>query len=203
MQILTSHMADYWDISGSNGILVNSIVPGSPAEKAGLRVGDIITRIGELKIPNDDNRNLDVFRNYVRSLPEGKIELNIIRNQKTKTIIADLKSAPMSQFLAEEYKLEHLGFSVKELTQDIILNSNLAFDIEGVWVSRVEEASTASLGGLSVDDLILSINDMKISDLNQFKNKIEEIKRIKPKYIQFFIQRESKTQFIIIKTEYE
>jgi len=203
MQILTSDMAEYWNLSDTYGILVNSIVPGSPAEEARLQIGDIITKIENLKIPNDDRRNLDVFRNYVRSLPEGAVELDLIRDHIPMTLGVNLKSAPMSQFLAEEFRSEQLGLSVKELTQDIILNNNLEFDIDGVWVSRVEEAGASSLGGLYVDDIILAINDKKIANLEQFKKTVEEINLTKAKYIQIFVQREGKTQFVFINTDYE
>jgi serine protease Do len=203
MQILKRDMAEYWDLEGTWGIVVNSVVRGSPAEKAGLEIGDIITSIGELQIPGEDRKNLDVFRNYVRNLPEGDVNLRLIRNQEPLSLKVQLKSAPISQYLAEEVGEEDLGFTVKELTQDIIINNDLKFETEGVWVSRVEEAGPVSLGGLSVDDLILSINDSKIGNLATFGEKIQEIKQEKPEYIQIFIQRDGKTQYIFVKTEWD
>ena len=78
-------------------------------------------------------------------------------------------------FFAEVYSDEFLRFSVKELTQDMILENDLEFDIEGVWVSRVEEAGAASLSGMMVHDLILSINDLPVKDLSEFKKIMEEL----------------------------
>ena len=202
MQILTLEMADYWGLNQDGGILVNSIVKGSPADQAGLNIGDIITAIGDLRIQGEDKKNLDVFRNYVRSLPEGIVTLKLIRDHKPITLNVKLKSAPISQFLAEEVSEENLGVTVKELTQDIIINNDLDYDTEGVWVSRVEEAGPASLGGLSVDDLILGLDESEIHNLSEFENKIQEINREKPEFLQFFIQRAGKTQFIFVKAEW-
>lgn len=202
MQALTRDMTEYWGLDQDGGIVVNSIVQGSPADQAGLKVGDIITSIGDLQIQGEDKKNLDVFRNYVRSLPEGNVTLKLVRVQKPLTVKVHLKSAPISQFLAEEISEENLGLTVKELTQDIIINNDLDFDTEGVWVSRVEEAGPASLGGLSVDDLILSLNDSQIGNLTEFEKKIQEINQEKPEYVQFFIRREGKTQFIFVKAEW-
>jgi serine protease Do len=199
MQILTDDMADYWELNGINGIIVNSVVPKSPADEAGLEMGDIITRIGKFDIPNDEKSTLEIFRNYIRSLPEGPYKITIYRNKKVKEISIVLKSAPKSLFMAEEYFNEMLGLRVKEITQDIILSDNLDFDIEGVWVSRVEDAGPAGLSGLSVNDIIVDVNEQAVKDLDGFKGRMEEVLSQKPEYIQLYIKRDGKTQFIFIR----
>ena len=199
MQILTDDMADYWELNGINGIIVNSVVPKSPADEAGLEMGDIITRIGKFDIPNDEKSTLEIFRNYIRSLPEGPYKITIYRNKKVKEISIVLKSAPKSLFMAEEYFNEMVGLRVKEITQDIILSDNLDFDIEGVWVSRVEDAGPAGLSGLSVNDIIVDVNEQAVKDLDGFKGRMEEVLSQKPEYIQLYIKRDGKTQFIFIR----
>jgi serine protease Do len=199
MQVMTTDMANYWDLGNTRGIIVNSIVPNSPAQLAGLMPGDIITSIGKLQIKDENKQNLNIFRNYVRSLPEGNVTLKIIRNQKLTSLQVNLKSAPKSQILAEEHSVQQLGLSVKELTQDIFLNYDIDFTTQGVWVSRVEEAGTASIGGLVIDDLILEVNNRKVKNLKGFKNIIEDIYKEKHDYIQFFVLNNSKTRFVYIK----
>jgi serine protease Do len=199
MQILTDDMAGYWGLEGINGILVNSVVPKSPAEKAGLKVGDIIVRIANFRIANDEKGTLDIFRNYIRSLPEGPHLLTIYRDQKMKEMSITLASAPKSLFMAEEYFNETLGLRVKEITQDIILSGDLDFDIEGVWVSRVEDAGPAGLSGLTVDDIIVEVNEKPVKNLSGFKDRIEKVLMQEPEYIQFFVKRDGKTQFIFIR----
>ena len=49
------------------------------------------------------------------------------------------------------------------------MENDLDFDIEGVWISRVEEAGAASLSGLMIHDLILTINDQKVGSVDEFK----------------------------------
>ena len=201
MQILKKDMRKYWDIENiPGGIIVNSILPGSPAEKVGLQIGDIITQVGDLEIVNDDKRNLEVFRNYIRKIPEGtEKKMVLYRKGKQKIVQVNFTSAPKSQFLAEEFSEEHIGIRVKELTQDIIIQNDLDFDTEGIWVSGVEEAGPASIAGLKVNDLIIKINNTEIKNIVDFKKAIDKQLGSGLEYLQVLINRDSQTHFIFIK----
>ncbi len=200
MQILKKEMAEYWDIPGTYGIIINSVVPQSPADKVGMQVGDIITAINDFKIQGDKDQDLEIIRNYIRSLPEGQVNLAFIRDKKSQNIKINLENAPISKYFSEEHSEEYLRFSIRELTQDIILENDLDFDIEGVWVSRVEEAGAASLSGLMVHDLILTINDQKLGSVDDFKKLMDPITEKKPEYVQLFVKRGNRTLFVFVKT---
>jgi len=200
MQILTKNMAAYWDLKGKYGIILNKVLPGSPAEKAGLKAGDILLSFGDLQFSSYDEKNQDILRDYIRNLPEGNVTAQILRNKKTRKATVYLESAPKSRFLAEEYSDEFLGLGVKELTQDYIISNDLEFDTEGVWVSRIEDAGAASLGGIDVNELLLRINDEEIKNLEDFSDSTKDVKESKMDYIQVFIKRQGKTRFVFIKT---
>jgi serine protease Do len=200
MQILTEDMAAYWALKEKNGIIINKVLPGSPAEKAGLKPGDIILSFGDLQITSFDKKNLDILRDYVRNLPEGNITAQILRNKKSRKATVYLQSAPKSRFLAEEYSDEFLGLGVKELTQDYIISNDLEFDTEGVWVSRIEDAGKTSLAGIDVNDLLLSLNDQEIKNLEDFADSTRDLEESKMDYIQVFLKRQGKTHFVFIKT---
>jgi len=200
MQILTKDMAAYWDLKKKNGIIINKILSGSPAEKGGLKAGDIILSFENLQIDSYDKKNLDILRDHIRNLPEGNITAQILRKKKEREATIYLESAPKSRFLAEEYSDEFLGLGVKELTQDYIINNDLKFDADGVWVSRIEDAGPASLAGIDIGDLILSINDDEIKNLKDFANNTKEVKESKSDYTQVFLKRQGKTRFVFIKT---
>jgi len=200
MQILTDDMAQYWNLVNTSGVIINKIVPDSPSEKAGLKIGDVIISIDNFNIKGEDKKNLVMFRNHVRNLGEKNVKVEYIRNGDTFSTIVKLRSAPKSQFLAEEKLNQELGFSVKELTQDIFLNYNIDFDTEGVWVSKVESAGIASIAGLRLGDLILKINNKSISNINEFESILNSILETEPEYLQFFILRQNKTQFFFLKT---
>jgi len=202
MQILTKEMAGYWAIEDTHGIILNKIMPGSPAEKAGLEAGDILLSLGQLVINSYDKKNLDVLRGYVRDSQEGEMTAKILRNKQTMEIKVTLESAPKSRFLAEEYSDPVLGLGVKEITQDYIINNDLDFDTEGVWVSRVEDAGAASLGGIDINDLIIKINGYIIKDLTDFEKHTKILKNSDSEYIEIFLRRNNKTRFVFIKLMY-
>jgi len=203
MQILTKDMVAYWDLNNKNGIIINKVLSGSPAEKGGLKAGDIILSLGNLQIDSYDKKILDILRNHIRNLPEGNITAQLLRKNKAREATVYLESAPKSRFLAKEYSDEFLGLGVKELTQDYIINNDLKFDTEGVWVSRIEDAGSASLAGIDVTDLILSINDEEIKNLEDFENNTKELKKSALDYTQVFLKRQGKTRFVFIRTMLE
>lgn len=200
MQILTADMASYWGLPVKYGIIVNSVVPQSPAEKAGIEVGDIIYRIGDFELGDENEKNLESFRNYVRNLPEGPVGLLLLKNKNKRKIEVVLESAPKSQYLADEYPVEAWGLGVKELTQDIFLRNDYDFDTEGVWVSRVENAGIAGLSGVKINDIIQSVNSHTIRNLEDFKNSVTAAIDARSKLIMISILRNSKTEFLFLKT---
>ncbi len=199
MQILTKKMVAYWELENTHGIILNKIMPGSPAEKAGLKPGDILLSLGQLTINNYEKKNLDILRGFVRDSQKGEITAKILRNKKPIEITVTLESAPKSRFLAEEYSDPVLGLGVKEITQDYVINNDLDFDTEGVWVSRIEDAGAASLGGIDINDLIIKINDYDIKDLADFEKHTKDMKNSDLEYIEIFLNRNNKTRFVFVK----
>jgi S1-C subfamily serine protease len=200
MQVLTKDMAAYWNLKDTYGVIINKVSSGSPAEKAGLKSGDILLSFADQKFQGFDKRNLDILRDNVRNQPEGNVTATILRNKKTQTLTIYLESAPKSRFLAEEYSDKLLGVGVKELTQDYILTNDLDFGTEGVWVSRVEDAGAAGLAGIELNDLIIQVNGKTVKNLADFRDITTALPRMKDVYIEVFLNRGGKTRFTYIKT---
>ncbi len=202
MQPFTRELAKYFNVGDVEGILINTVLDESPAKKAGIKIGDVIIEINGIKIAAEANTDMQVFRNTVREFVGDRASVKIWRAGKILHLKVELAEVPISQYLADEVSNELLGFSAKELTKDIILAKKLSFDVNGVWISRVERAGWADLSGLNVGDLLLKVNSKDLQDLNQLKDLLQDFEMEKPEYISFFIKRRSETRFLFIRTNF-
>jgi len=203
MQPFTRTMARYYGAADVKGVMLNTILKDSPAERGGLQIGDVVTAVNNIKIEAEQNNDLQVFRNLIREQKEETARMRIFRNGEIMEIKVELGDIPIGQFLAEEVSNSSLGFSVKELTKDIILAKQMDFDTEGVWVSRVERAGWSDIAGLMIGDLILKIDNNPVTGLEEIRSHFAQIDETQPDYVSLFIKRGVETRFLFIKTNYE
>lgn len=199
MQALTPALKEYWNIPAEGGVVVDQVFARSPAEKAGLKVGDVITAFnGEaLKISMDEE--LDQFRDLItRQPPDAAVELTLFRDSRKMAKEVKLTSAPKSIDLAEKYQLVGLGFEVRELTRDILYDYNLPLNTEGVYVFQVDRAAPAGLGGLSSGHIITSVDNQPVRDLESFKEIMKKTIEENPDKIMFKVQVRRVTEFVFV-----
>ncbi len=202
MQPFTRQLARYFNAEKYNGILINTVLKGSPAEKGGLQVGDVLIQFNGTKLKSEKNADLAVLRNLVRESGEESIEVKVLRDAEIKSFKIKLTAVPISQYLADEVSNELLGFSAKELTKDIIMAKQLDYDTNGVWVSRVERAGWADLSGLRVGDLLVKIDNDDLQSIHQLDTFLNRFEKEKPSYVSLFVKRQSETRFLFIKTNF-
>jgi membrane-associated protease RseP (regulator of RpoE activity) len=80
-QNLTDQLANYFGVSGRDGLLVTSVAENSPASKGGLRAGDVITEVDGARLKNAAELSRGLNRK-----DEGEVSLTIVRDKKTRTI---------------------------------------------------------------------------------------------------------------------
>lgn len=211
MQALSPELAKLWSIP-RGGILVSNLVSGSPALDAGLKVADIITHLDGVKIDITEDEEVVIFQQAVRRHPPGSaIHLDILRPQgepgvgtefvKQKVEVT-LTDAPKAVSAAENYELEEIGATVRELTLGDRLERALPPETQGVIVTLVVPAGPASIGGLSRGSLIQKADGRDIKDLASFKDYAENLRRQKPRETVLLILRGTETAFVHVKLEW-
>lgn len=203
MQPFTRQLAKYFGYPQLEGVLINTVLKESPAGKAGLRMGDVILSVAGRKMASEKDADLEVFRNLIREQKNPLVPFEVFRDGQSINIEVMLGDTPISQFLADEISSPTLGFSVKELTQDIITAKQLEAEATGIWVSKVERAGWADVAGLGIGDLILQVNDQPVENLTSFKEKLKALEKEKPQYISLFVKRRADTRFYFLKTNFE
>lgn len=157
--------ARYLENPDLEGILISDVLENSPAEKAGLKPGDVMLEFGDNKLSAEKNDDLNKFTLAVSQAVAGEEKkIRIYRDGKIRSITAIIGEKPK----VKPDKLElNLGFTVKEVTEDMY-RRYLLESREGVYVSYVEVGNVAAKGYLMEGDVISAVNSKKISDFKSF-----------------------------------
>ncbi len=162
--------------SGS-GVTVSSVVAGSPADQAGLKVGDTITTVDGHKV----SKGAELVGDIASRKPGSKVELGFLRNgkqQSTSVIIADRAKLFASRLNEDESnndestpKQSKFGVTVRKLTPEMADRLNMS-SAKGVIVQDVKSGSFAEDINLQRGDVILEVNKQAVNNEDDFK-KIE------------------------------
>lgn len=160
MQDITSELATAFNLQSHKGAVVTRIIKDSAADKAGLKIGDVITAIDGQSLINADN-----LRNRIGLLMIGqKIQLDVIRDGKKKSLKAIVTEMPPQAAQANVHsKLAGATFG------DIEQSSPYYNRLQGVMIYSVKRGSPAWTAGLRQDDVITSVNKQSINSLDDFK----------------------------------
>lgn len=171
IQPVTEEIAQSFGLKKARGALVSDVMSGSPAEKGGLRSGDIITRFDSKEIK--DSRQLQMI---VADTPVGKkIEVEFFRDgksQKLSLTIASSDSAAAVRPRPAEPHSGWLGMNVEELPRDM-----RARGLKGVMVTGIEPESVAADSGIQQGDIIVSINRQRVDNLAGYGRAMQEAER--------------------------
>jgi serine protease Do len=194
IQDLTAELAEYYKVKDKKGVLVTQVFKGDPADKGGIKVKDIITKIDGKLVPTA--RELS---GTIAGIAVGKkIAILLIRDGKEKTVYIKVAKRKDDESLVskETESSNGLGLMASELTPEIA--KQLGFDENemGVMITGVKPGSKGELAGVRQGDLIKEINRKPVSTLNDYQKKMQKIK--KGETIHLLIKR-SRIGFIVIK----
>jgi serine protease Do len=198
LQNLDPEMASSLGLKDVKGVILPEIVPDSPAEKAGLKQGDIVVELNGKPVESDVD-----FRNKIAAFKPGtKIELTILREGKRKTITVELVERKQEQTQSPEKQQpnvqEKLGITVQNLTDD--LAERLGYQgQQGVVVTEVEPGSAAERQGLTAGLLIIEINQKKIKNTNDFNEALKDAKE--GDNILFLVRNQNGSRFVVLRLE--
>ncbi len=163
-------MVDYFELPTVGGALINHVEPESPAAKAGIKRGDIITEIDGNRVKN--HQDLPYF--IAQMEPGSNVKLNGYRNGKDTSFTAKLVAREFNgRTISAESDENRLGIEVKNIGNGA--RQQLGIDT-GVIVAKVEPGSPAQRSGISQGDVISEINGVEIGNTNQFYKVLNQFK---------------------------
>lgn len=174
LQTVDKGLAEAFGLKKAEGALVAEVAKGSPAEKAGLKQGDIILKYNKLNV-----NSIAGLRNAISLMKPGtKILLSVLRNGKIEDINVDVGTYP-KETAAAESKHNKYGFEVQNLTPELAQSYGYTED-KGIVISKVNPGSPAAWAGLKKGILILAVNQQKVSTVDEFQKTLEDTEKGKP-----------------------
>ncbi len=199
IQDVTRELAESFGMSNPHGALVAKVMEDSPAEQAGVQVGDVIVEFNDKKVTRSSSLPPIVGRT-----PVGKYStVTVIRNKSKKTLRVKIAQLPtdITQVKAdtedqEESKKSALGVSVKALDK----NTKRKMKVEsGVQVVEIDESGSASQAGIRLGDVISMIDNQSITSVSEFESVTDELES--GKSVAVLIHRSNGPVFLAIKPE--
>jgi serine protease Do len=195
IQPVTKELAEKFKLKEDHGALVADVIKGSPAEKAGLKRGDVIVEFNGK--PVKDTHDLP---RMVAATPVGeKAKLELIREGEKKKLsvtIGELKEEQMAAGQSGETGEVDLGMGLQELTPELAKQLGIA-EAKGLVITGVEPNSPAAEAGLNRGDVILEAAQKPVKSVKQFKKIVSDLKP--GDGLLLLIQRREGTLFVVIK----
>jgi len=177
-------------LTSLSGALVESVEAGSPAEKAGVLHGDVVTRVDDRDVKDTQD-----LISYVSAKPPGaKVRLTILRDGKSRVATVDLGERRGEQASAEPARgnesggaREKIGLSVQDLSGQTRQYYRIDPAVTGVLVTGVSEVSAAADAGLAEGDVITEVNGRKVGAASDLSKIVGDAK--KGDYLRFYVRR--------------
>lgn len=173
VQDLTVDLARAFGMSQLNGAIISQVHAHSPAEKAGLKAGDVIVSVGNRSVNNSAD-----LRNVIGLLRVGrKVALEVVRNGSRLNISAVITAQAQQRVEGREISEVFSGAVLAiEQDEDGVVNER-ASQNTGVKIIKVERNSAAWHSGLRNDDLIIAVNRILVTNFDEIKNALQRSSR--------------------------
>ena len=206
---LNKDVAESLGLKDVPAVELGDIIPGSPAEKAGIKPGSVIVKLnGEALERGDEPDELPmILMRKIRRMKVGdKVKLSVIEGSKKepKDVEVTLTERPPGANLANRYYAEDMGLSVREIVFIDTYVRKLPSEQKGVVVALIKPQSSAASARLQREDLITEMNGKPVDSLDAFKTAYEALRKDKPRDpLVLVVVRDGSTQTIRVEPPQE
>ncbi|HTV83581.1 MAG TPA: Do family serine endopeptidase [Acidobacteriaceae bacterium] len=154
---VTPSNAKFFDMTKAEGAVVTSVSPDSPASKAGLKTGDVITALDGKPVTNSGELQMEVVLRH----PGETVHLQVSRNGKTLTVPVTLEAMNGSSGSPEGQEAsgkQRWGLGLTDLTPAVRQQIGAPDSVQGAVVRTVQPGSPADDAGLQPGDVIVSVD---------------------------------------------
>jgi serine protease Do len=166
IQSITPALAQQFDLKDSNGALIGDVVSGGPADKAGLKPGDVVVEFNGKKV--SDSRHLQLA--VAETKPGSSAPVEVLRDGNKKTLTVTVKELRGDNEVAQANPAKDNdtgtlnGVAVSDLDQESRAQFNIPKNIHGALIAEVDPNSASAEAGLKAGDVIQEINRHQVKD---------------------------------------
>jgi len=194
IQKVTPELAESLGMEKSQGALVANVSKDGPADKSGVKVGDVIVEFDGKEIKDSGELPIIVARTPV----DKKVRMKVLREKKELTLNIGVGELKDEEVVASAPEKGEMGLTVQRLTPQIAESLGLE-KADGVVVSAVEPGSSADEAGIRRGDVIVEIDRKPIRSLDEYKKSIATVR--KGKGVLFLVRRGESTLFLALKPQ--
>jgi serine protease Do len=197
MQPLTPALAKAVGLSKDEGVLVNEVLPDSPAAKAKLAQGDVILAFDGTPVKTPRDLALAVANVHAGSA----VKMTLWRDGHERTTDVTIASAAKAQHEAKADLGEGgpLGLALAPLTSDARAELGLSPATKGVVVAKVTEGSPAEDSGMQPGDVIVRIGDQQVASPKEAASRLQEAEQAKKTAVPLLVTRNGTTYYIALQ----
>ena len=194
IQDLNEELAKSFGFQGTDGALISGVTPGGPAEKAGLKAGDVV-----LRFDGEPVKSVKELRHRVAGTSPGKtVEVEIWREGKTRTVEVKIELLDAEALAAARRgRPDELGLTVGPLPNDLARTLRREGE-QGVLVRTVTPGSAAARQDIRPGDVILRVDGRAVGSAADFAAAVKRHDRSKG--LRMHVRRGNWTRFVIIRT---
>jgi len=194
IQAMTPDLAASLGLDKARGALVSSVVHDSPADRAGIKAGDVIVGYEGKEINNANDLPF-----LVASTPVGKtVSLQVLRDKSARRFPVTIEKMAEEEVVASNGEKGDLGLTVEQITPEVAENLGLK-SANGVVITAVTPNSLGDEAGLQPGDIIREINRTPIRDLSDYRKNMESAAQ--GKSVLFLVQRQDNTIFLALRND--
>ncbi len=173
---VTPENAKFFDVNDANGAVVTQVEPDSPASKAGLKVGDVITELDGKKVSDAGELQVEVGQKR----PGTTIKLAVMRDGKDVNLPVTLEAMGSrdkggNEVGETDHGKMHWGVGLSDMTPDLRQQLQAPRDVHGAVIQQVQPGSAADNAGLQRGDVIEQVNRKDVQSASDVKQALASV----------------------------
>lgn len=203
-QPITATTAALIDGPSGGGYRITRVYEDSPADKAGIQVGDVLTSLAGAAVPVSGDIGDEPLQSRIRdALLDEPLQIEVWRGGKTRALAVVPMAAPAPASSLKSRTIDWLDLGVRNIGFYDRVSRGIAADSKGVIVENVAPGGLGGLAHLAAGDVVLRVNGEVVADVDRFEQLTDRKARAAGQPLSFLVLRGSRTRLLYLDAEWE